>query len=587
MKRAREKILLFPLLLAASAGASDLNVDFISQFDGAPVAFDAIKYQTAAGQKISVTRLDFLASDIALRRDDGTWIGQTNWFAYIGTREGKTSFILPGIPAAGYDRVRFHIGLEPSVNRRDAAQWPAEHPLNPDVNHLYWGWSREYVFLALEGGWLNGGELGGYSYHLATDRSLMTVELPVALDLHSGRELQIALKVDKIFSAPNLIRLSDITDATHSRTNDTLAVKLRQNVEGGFAVAGVTDFSPVAELVHDANVEIAPDATPYRLTFSRFFPRPDLPRDNPLTVEGVSLGRQLFFDRRLSANNSESCAKCHHPNSAFTEPRRFSRGVDGDFGTRNAPALENLAWKSSFFWDGRAVTLRQQVLQPIQNPVEMHATLPNVVAKIATDKNYSQLFAAAFGSRQITSDRIARALEQFLLTRVSFNSKFDRVMNGWENFTDQERRGFELFNTEYDPYHGQFGADCFHCHGGPLLQSQDFANNGLDSAFRDLGRYDATHRAGDAGKFAVPSLRNVALTAPYMHDGRFQTLDEVVEHYCTGMKRSATLDPNLAKHPDGGVPLNDADKRALVAFLKTLTEERFLAPARPTIGKII
>ena len=244
MKRAREKILLFPLLLAASAGASVLHIDFISQFDGAPVAFDAIKYQTAAGQKISVTRLDFLTSDIAFRRDDGIWIGQTNWFAYIGTREVKTSFILPGIPAADYDRVRFHIGLEPSVNHRDAAQWLAEHPLNPDVNHLYWGWSHEYVFLALEGGWLNGGELSGYSYHLATDRSLMTVELPVVLDLHSGRELQIALKVDKIFSAPNLIRLSDITDATHSRTNDTLAVQLRQNVEGAFAVAGVTDFSP-------------------------------------------------------------------------------------------------------------------------------------------------------------------------------------------------------------------------------------------------------------------------------------------------------------------------------------------------------
>ena len=189
MKRAREKILLFPLLLAASAGASDLNVDFISQFDGAPVAFDAIKYQTAAGQKISVTRLDFLASDIALRRDDGTWIGQTNWFAYIGTREGKTSFVLPGIPAAGYDRVRFHIGLEPSVNRRDAAQWPAKHPLNPDVNHLYWGWSREYVFLALEGGWLNGGELGGFlsdrllptSHFLLQQLTSFRLEMPLDL----------------------------------------------------------------------------------------------------------------------------------------------------------------------------------------------------------------------------------------------------------------------------------------------------------------------------------------------------------------------------------------------------------------------
>jgi cytochrome c peroxidase len=151
-------------------------------------------------------------------------------------------------------------------------------------------------------------------------------------------------------------------------------------------------------------------------------------------------------------------------------------------------------------------------------------------------------------------------------------------MNGAAKFSDEEQRGFELFNTEYDPYHGQFGADCFHCHGGPLFQNQSFANNGLDAQFADQGRYAVTKREGDRAKFAVPSLRNVAVTAPYMHDGRFRTLEEVVEHYCTGMKRSATLDPNLAKHPDGGVPLSAADKRALVAFLKTLTDERFLPP---------
>ena len=159
-------------------------------------------------------------------------------------------------------------------------------------------------------------------------------------------------------------------------------------------------------------------------------------------------------------------------------------------------------------------------------------------------------------------------------------------MNGTAKFTKEESRGFGLFNTEYDPYHGQYGADCFHCHGGPLFQSQDFANNGLDSAFTDLGRYNVTHRAGDWGKFAVPSLRNIAVTGPYMHDGRFQTLEQAVEHYCTGMKRSATLDPNLAKHPDGGVPLSAADKKALVAFLKTLTDEKFLPHAVPaTLAK--
>jgi cytochrome c peroxidase len=392
----------------------------------------------------------------------------------------------------------------------------------------------------------------------------------------------MALDVGKIFSAPNKIRLSDAGDTTHSRTNDLLADQLRQNVEVAFAVENVEEFSPIAELLRGTNdIEIAPNATPYHLTISQFAPRPDLPRDNPLTGEGVALGSKLFFDRRLSADNSQSCASCHHPREAFSEPRRFSRGIDGDLGTRNAMPLENLAWKSSFFWDGRAATLREQVLQPIQNPIEMHETLANAITKIAADRNYHRLFANAFGPPEISSDKIARALEQFLLAQVSFDSKFDRVMNGAATFTDDEQRGFVLFNTEYDPYHGQYGADCFHCHGGPLLQSQGFANNGLDAAFRDLGRFKVTQRAGDEGKFSVPSLRNIAVTAPYMHDGRFRTLEEVVEHYCTGMKRSPTLDPNLAKHPDGGVPLSAEDKRALVAFLKTLTDEKLLPPPAP------
>lgn len=154
-----------------------------------------------------------------------------------------------------------------------------------------------------------------------------------------------------------------------------------------------------------------------------------------------------------------------------------------------------------------------------------------------------------------------------------YDSKFDRVLDGRAEFTEQEQRGFELFHTEYDPRRGQFGADCFHCHGGPLFQSQSFGNNGLDSGFRDLGRFLITKKEGDKGRFAVPSLRNVAATGPYMHDGRFKTLDDVIEHYASGVKRSPTLDPNLAKHPDGGVPLSDSDKKALIAFLKCLTDE--------------
>ncbi len=566
----------------APSSATNLEVNIVPRFNHAPLAFDALTNQTAAGQTISVTRLDFLLSDVALRRTDGAWLEQTNWFAYINASEGRTGFSVRDIPAGNFDRIRFHVGLEPGINHSDAAQRPGGHPLNPEVNHLYWGWSHEYVFLALEGAWMDGVKRSGFSYHIATDRQLMTVEIPVDLNLNVDRELQFAFDVDKIFSGSNPIQLSDGTDTSHSRTNDPLASQLRDNVERSFVVAGtqVTGLKK-NEAVRAPALQylMASNATPYRLTISTFFPRPELPRDNPLTAEGVSLGSQLFFDCHLSADNSESCATCHNPRRSFSEDRRFSRGIGGEIGTRNAMPLVNLAWKSEFFWDGRAASLREQVLQPIQNPIEMHESLDYLVKKLSADANYRRLFANAFGSGEISADRIARALEQFLLVQVSFDSKFDRVMLGKEKFTEAEQRGFELFHTEYDPYHGQYGADCFHCHGGPLFQSQSFANNGLDSVFKDEGRFVVTKREGDKGRFAVPSLRNVAVTGPYMHDGRFQTLAEVVEHYCTGMIRSATLDPNLAKHPDGGVPLSEADKQALVAFLKTLTDDRFLASA--------
>ena len=337
---------------------------------------------------------------------------------------------------------------------------------------------------------------------------------------------------------------------------------------------------------------------------SSTFPIPDLPRDNPLTVERVELGQALFFDKQLSVNNAQACADCHRPEKAFADNRRTARGAEGAFGPRNSMPLFNLAWKKEFFWDGRAKSLREQVLQPITNAIEMHQSLTNLVVKLRSSRrkealteksevemslltsaatnqnNYPVLFAAAFGSPEITAEKISLALENYLLTLTSFDAKFDRVLRGEDKFTKNEQRGFELFATEYDPRRGQFGADCFHCHGGPLFQSQAFANNGSDGAFTDSGREQVTRKASDRGKFSVPSLRNVALTAPYMHDGRFRTLEDVIEHYSTGIPRSATLDPNLAKNPAGGVPLSAEDKQALVAFLKTLTDEKF-SPSAP------
>jgi hypothetical protein len=263
MRRALDIILLLPLLLATGAGATDLRVDFALRFDNAPLAFDALRLPTAAGQIISVSRLDFLVSGFALRKAGGAWIAQKNFFAYVSARDGRTNFFLENVPPGNYSAVRFQIGLPPEVNHASATQWPAEHPLNPGMNRLYWGWSREYVFLALEGGWQNGGSESGFSFHLATGRVLMTVELPVALDLNSSREIQVALDVGKIFSAPNKIELSETSQATHSRTNDLLAVALRENVEAAFTVEGVKEFSPTAELVDGTNSR----RTPRRIGF--------------------------------------------------------------------------------------------------------------------------------------------------------------------------------------------------------------------------------------------------------------------------------------------------------------------------------
>lgn len=588
-------IALAPLL----ATSGTISVSIQTRWAGQPIRFDSITNSTSAGQRISVKRLDFFLSNIALRRTDGDWIVSTN-SAFISAREGRRGFQLNDFPRENYDRIRFYVGLTPEINHRDPAQIPASDSLNPNVNGLHWSWQGGYVFLALEGDWLTAnGEQRGYSYHIATDKQLMTIEMPVALTLNSNLQLDLALDVDRFFSTPNKILIDDETATTHSRANDPLAEQLRENIESAFVLRNIREINAVAATPREATrIEMAENATPYRFTMSAAFPQPALPSDNPLTEEGVELGRRLFSDPQLSINTSQSCAGCHDVGNAFAESKRVSIGAEGIAGTRNSMSLVNLAWKSSFFWDGRAASLREQVLQPIENPIEMHESLTNVVAKLrrsqpeeahlSTGKNqslltsaatnemdYAVLFARAFGSREITADRIGRALEQFLLTRVSHDSKFDRVLQGTEKFSDEEQRGFELFHTEYDPRREQFGADCFHCHGGPLFQSQSFANNGLDLQFSDLGRFDATKKDGDKGKFAVPSLRNVELTAPYMHDGRLETLKEVIEHYSTGIRRSTTLDPNLAKHPDGGVPLSDGDKRALISFLKTLTDKKF------------
>ncbi|HEY0456756.1 MAG TPA: MbnP family protein [Verrucomicrobiae bacterium] len=566
-------MVIFGLVFAENASA--LSLEFKPEFQGSPVELDKFAFTNGAGQVLSVSRLDLLISDFAMHTASGDWIEKTNFVAYLSLSGGRKKFQIDGLPSAECDRIRFHIGLLPHLNHSNPAQYPAEHALNPNMNGLHWGWAGGYVFLAVEGHFRNAdGAESGYSYHLGNDHTLMTVEAPVAISNSTNQRLILKLDLSQVLDEA----ITAENSSTHSRKGDDFGIGLKQKIERAFSI-NISNAAQSQRAIGQSAPAEKPslaNLTPYRFSFSEQFPIPALPRDNPLSGEGVELGRKLFNEKLLSVNNSQSCASCHRVEAAFADPQRqFSTGAEGQGGTRNTMSLFNLAWKNLFFWDGRAASLRQQVLMPIQNPIEMNEKLDHVTAKLSGTKDYPAAFAKVYGSPEITSDRMARALEQFLLTLVSCDSKFDRAIRGEEQLDEQEKRGFELFMTEYDPRRGQFGADCFHCHGGPLFQSQTFANNGLDSLSKDLGRGAVTTREADAGKFAVPSLRNVAITAPYMHDGRFKTLEEVIEHYSTGLKRSSTLDPNLAKHPANGLQLSASDKRALVAFLKTLTDPQF------------
>ena len=564
------------------AHGATLQIEITPKVAGENLQPSSFRYHTSAGETYSIMRVSYLVSDFALQRDDGSWWKISNSVAWLDFDQNRKSIWLEPIPAGEFRTVRFNVGLAPALNHLNITNFPAGHPLNPDVNGLYWGWQGGFVFLALEGLWRNAaGELDGWAYHLARDPNCTRITLAAPLTLTNKTKLELDFDLATLLNAPRPLSFAKDGSSTHSRDGDPVAAALIANLPGAFRVHKITSLTGLEIAAeHPRPLYLPAKFTPFPFQMSATFPVPNLPRDNPLTVERVQLGETLFFDKQLSINNRQSCADCHLPDKAFADDRRTARGAEGGLGPRNTMPLFNLAWKNEFFWDGRATSIREQVLQPIQNPLEMHEPLTNLPAKLSSGKSeidYPARFIAAFGAPDITAEKISLALENYLLTLTSFDAKFDRVLRGGEKFTAQEQRGFELFSTEYDPRRGQFGADCFHCHGGPLFQSQRFANNGLDTAFADPGRVKVTGRTADAGKFAVPSLRNVALTAPYMHDGRFRTLTEVIEHYATGVIRSATLDPNLAKHPDGGVPLRAEDKLALVAFLNTLTDERFLS----------
>ncbi|MEN8839088.1 MAG: cytochrome c peroxidase [Flavobacteriales bacterium] len=315
--------------------------------------------------------------------------------------------------------------------------------------------------------------------------------------------------------------------------------------------------------------------TRYELDYRGLTP-PNIPADNSLTTEGVELGRMLFYEKALSRDGTLSCGSCHSQSTGFSDTNRFSTGVLGLQGGRQAMAITNMLWNSNqFFWDGRANLLREQALLPIQDTLEMHETLPNVVQKLNNSQVYKNQFFRAFGTTKISSHRISLALEQFMNSIVSNNSKFDQEERGEVTFTASEQRGKDLFYTEFNPFFpATSGADCAHCHSGANFENDQYINNGLDSdaAMTDIGRMEVTMDPNDKGKFKITSLRNIELTPPYMHDGRFSTLEEVVDHYNNGLVYSTTIDPALEATRATGLFLTPQDKMDLVNFLKTLTD---------------
>ena len=321
---------------------------------------------------------------------------------------------------------------------------------------------------------------------------------------------------------------------------------------------------------------------PYVLEIPSHFPDMIIPADNPMTVEGVYLGRKLFYEKQLSGNNTMSCGACHAPASSFSDPNQFSTGIDGIQGSRNSMALINLGWQNFFFWDGRAKTLEEQILGPVPNPIEMHQSWPDAVGKLNASQEYKNLFYKAFGTTEIDSTLVSKAIAQFLRTMISGSSKYDvmyKYINGMSLSADDQITLASLSADEwagYDLFKSLNGADCFHCHNGALMQVNKFSNNGLDLTFTDNGRGAITGLASDNGKFKVPTLRNIALSGPYMHDGRFTTLDQVIEHYSSGINQSSTIDPLIEYAFQGGVQLDSQEKNQLKQFLLTLTDYNFV-----------
>ena len=335
----------------------------------------------------------------------------------------------------------------------------------------------------------------------------------------------------------------------------------------------ITAVSAILSCNKDKENASSTDTTPYVLNIPTGFPPANIPSANPLTVEGVELGRSLFYDPILSSNGL-TCSSCHQAANAYSSPVFVSNTGD----SISIMQIMNLAFNPNFDWVGKFSTTEEVCMGDFA-PEFFNTNMDTLVKRLTASTKYKNMFFRAFGtnafSTMSTPDlqmKIVSAIGQFMRTMISADSKYDRYMRHVENLTADELNGYALFNTEQ--------GDCFHCHGGPLLTSNGITNNGLDSipAGQNRGRYNFTLNPADDGKFSIPSLRNIALTAPYMHDGRYKTLEEVIEFYNSGVHQtSPNIDPIMTKSfKQYGLQLSSYEKKCLVDFLKTFTDTAFI-----------
>lgn len=319
----------------------------------------------------------------------------------------------------------------------------------------------------------------------------------------------------------------------------------------------------------DENPFLKIEAKDLQINVPASFPKPiyDFKNNKP-TPAGFTLGRRLFYDPILSKDNSVSCSSCHERIAAFAHiDHKLSHGIYAKIGTRNVPPLQNLIWKDAFMWDGGVNHLEVQAINPITNPIEMDETLSGVLAKLKKDSLYAAMFREAYGDGTISSERLLKSLTQFTGLMVSSNSRYDQFVTGKDTFSAAEKNGLSIFRS-----------NCAGCHREPLFTDNSYRNNGIgiDTSLRDKGRGMISGNEKDNYKFKVPSLRNIEMTYPYMHDGRFKKIRDVVEHYSSAKKHDPNADALLQKI----APMNEKEKANLVAFLLTLTDRKFLYDRR-------